>query len=160
MITNSSFYYTRNLCLDQCYQNTAVTDCGCCDPNTICLSNSIPQCVNDNQTDCIYNSFINYDEIYNTVCSPKCSLECFHNDFNARISFSQLDVNHGIYLYQDIIQNNSNLKSDFISRPINLETTKNSIAFVNIYYESLSYTGISCFLNLKKLSLISLKSTK
>ncbi len=50
-------------------------------------------------------------------------------------------------MYQDIIQNNPNLDSNFISRSINLDTIKNSIAFIKIYFESISYTGISCFLN-------------
>ena len=89
-----------------------------------------------------------------------CPLECYHNEINARISFSQLDTNNGIYIYQEKIKNTPNLASDFISRPLNLETTKNSIAFVNIYYETLSYTGILSFIFNWIVLLLKVKLTK
>jgi hypothetical protein len=73
----------------------------------------------------------------NENCLPLCPLECNSTKFTYTTSTSKLLGNP----YVDIIQNNPNLAMDFATRQINAKTASESIAKVNIFYESLSYVN-------------------
>jgi hypothetical protein len=63
-------------------------------------------------------------------------LECNRTQYTLMLSSSLLNG----AMYIDSIKNNSKLASDFVTKPIEADLAKNSIAKVNIYYASLSYT--------------------
>ena len=78
----------------------------------------------------------NYHEYIIEECLEFCPLECYETLFRYTISSHELIGDD----YTSLINNRSNLKSDFIERPINSNTAKESFVRVNIYYDHLSYT--------------------
>ena len=69
-------------------------------------------------------------------CLPQCPLEC--NSTQITFTTTSYDLLGDIYV--DYIQKNMNLSSDFVTTPIDTETSRQSIVKLNIYYDTLSYT--------------------
>jgi len=67
---------------------------------------------------------------------PQCPLECNSTQFT--FSTTSYDLLGDAYV--DYIQKNMNLSSDFVTTPIDAETSRQSIVKLNIYYDTLSYT--------------------
>ena len=168
LINSSGYIYSQNLCLLQCkflnhfisfsylfksifvniflgYQISMITNCDCYDSTSFCLFKNISSCISINNTDCQEQLYADYTQTdyLKKICLPMCPLECNHNEYKISMSFNQLEANRGLYSYLLQIQSNPNLFSDFVTRPLNLETTKESIAFVNVFYEHLSYVESS-----------------
>ena len=133
LIFNSAYEYTQQLCLNLCYQQDVIANCNC-NPY------SFPFFGGEACTDltCINNvtkQFLKSDYVQ-TICLPKCPLQCNRTGFLSQISFSQLNGDY----YLSMIQNNANLSGDFVTKALNAESARNSIAQVNIFYDTLAYT--------------------
>ena len=95
--------------------------------NVACADNL---CINN-----VTKQFLKSDYVQ-TICLPKCPLQCNRTGFSPQISFSQLNGDY----YLSMIQNNANLSGDFVTKPLNSESARNSIVQMNIFYDTLSYT--------------------
>jgi hypothetical protein len=138
-ILASEFTYSQQFCLIQCAQKLVINTCGCHSPYFKSIFNST-KCSDLSSLFCGNNAYwYNYstNEYVNNVCLPLCPLECNTTKFTYTTSTSKLVGNS----YVDIIQNNPNLAIDFVTRPINANTVGESIAKINIFYDSLSYVN-------------------
>ena len=79
--------------------------------------------------------YTNPDFIQET-CVPQCPLECN----STQITYSSISYDILGDAYVDYIKKNSNLSSDFITVPIDIERARQSVVKMNIYYDALSYT--------------------
>ena len=118
-------------------QKKIIDICNCSDPQSLSLFNSATcetveeQTCMTNQYDILLNSnFISHN------CSPLCPLECNCTKFKTSIYSIELTGD----LYADFINSNGNLLSDFRNKPINSESAKNNFVYIDIFYNSLSYT--------------------
>ena len=75
----------------------------------------------------------NYIEV---TCVPSCPLQCNRTQYTTMISSSALN---GAW-YVETIRSNLNLAADFVGTPLNADTARESVARVNVYYPTLSYT--------------------
>ena len=133
LIFNSAYEYTQQLCLNLCYQQDVINSCDC-NPYDFPFLGSTA-CVDDLCINNVTKQFLLGDYVQK-ICMPKCSLQCNRTGFLPRVSFSQLNGD----FYLDMIQNNPNLSGDFVTKALNAESARNSIAQVNIFYDTLAYT--------------------
>ena len=138
LIQHSPYQYTQQLCFEQCLQKLLIEDCNCTDSYFVSLVNS-DYCETDSQINCmsrvIFEKFPRNNFIQKH-CLPLCPLECNRTEYHTSLSTSQL---LGEKLY-DLIESNINLTADFLTRPFNLNTAKESVVEVGIFYDSVSYT--------------------
>ena len=93
-------------------------------------------CVTDKQIQCNEDLFKNYLKTNSDFdCTHKCPLECNQTTFETTMSFGSLSGNS----FVDKINENENLKKDFVKRALNEKTARESVIKVNLYYDSLSY---------------------
>jgi len=138
-ILDSNFSYSQQFCLTQCFQKLAIKECGCYTSffsSVFVNANKCPLNKLDCNQNAYWNVFSTHDYV-NNFCLPLCPLECNSTKFTYTTSTSKLVGNP----YVDIIQNNPNLAIDYVTRPINANTASESIAKVNIFYDSLSYVN-------------------
>ena len=136
-ITQSSYEYTQQLCLEQCWQKLLFRECNCSD-----LFSPIyyaDKCTDSNQNICLYKTLFNTYLANNYIqekCMPLCPLECRKTEFTTSITSSRLIGD----LYAKYIQENKNLSADFGGKTVDANLAKESIVSLNIFYDSLSYT--------------------
>jgi hypothetical protein len=138
-ILESNFSYSQQFCLTQCFQKLTINECGCYSSffsSVFVNANKCPLSLYTCNQNAYWYIYSNVDYV-NNVCLPLCPLECNSTKFTYTTSMSKLLGNP----YVDIIQNNPNLAIDFVTRPINANTVGESIAKVNIFYDSLSYVN-------------------
>jgi hypothetical protein len=138
LIQNSSFDYTQNFCLEQCLLNLQKDKCGCQSPFYKSVIDA-RKCSSLYDTGCSMNAYLNVfmkNNYIQSVCMPKCPLECYSNKFTYTTSSYNLNGD----FYVEKIKNNSNLASDFVTEEINVDTVRNSFVRLYVFYESLSYT--------------------
>jgi hypothetical protein len=137
LIRNSKYIYTQQLCFTQCViQKKLIAKYNCTSSFFISLyeNNSLD---NNCTGETLFDDIIpNYHEYIMDECLEFCPLECYETLFRYKISSHELIGDDYILL----IKNRSNLKSDFIERPIDSNTAKESFVRVNIYYGQMSYT--------------------
>ena len=97
--------------------------------------------------DCgLYKNFFGeylQNDYINKVCVPFCSLEYNSTKFTYTTSMSKLIGQP----FVDIIQNNLRLVVDYVTQQINANTASDSIAKINVFYDSLSYVKFFQFTN-------------
>ena len=143
LISKSSYLYTQQLCLKQCYQLQVIKDCNCTDPFCLSLFNTEYCNLKDSdfEATCVSNTKVKFFETYNFMnehCFPLCPLECNNTEYKVRLSTLEL---YGDDYYAHLISSNDNLKTDFMGDEsiIQAKALKSFVA-INIYYDSLSYT--------------------
>ena len=72
----------------------------------------------------------------NQICVPLCPLECNLTLYETSVSSYYLNGKKHI----SILNNNTNLASDFVNRSIDATSARDSFIQVHVFYESLSYT--------------------
>ena len=135
LIAQSAYEYSQQLCFVQCYQQMVIRDCHCKDVYISLLNSSF--CASVEETKCMNDVF---DKKFlanlENNCAPRCPLECNLTEYKTALtSYSLL----GDFLAK-IIRENPNLSADFVTKPINSDTALESVASVNLFYGSLSYT--------------------
>ena len=143
LIQNSAYKYTQPMCLIQCLQRNIHVKCNCTDSSLLFLFSfheSHKMCLTPNEIACmlkLYEARLLRDEFFKENCLQKCPPECHMQEFDISLSSNQLIANY----YLDYLKSNTHLVEDFVnSEEINLETTRQSFLFFNIFYKSLSYS--------------------
>jgi hypothetical protein len=139
LITESKYDYTQIFCLQQCYQQLCLQRCNCCDSNFALIKNA-SLCVTNSQIKCAFDvyseTYLKNNYIQNS-CLPRCPLECDSSRITYTSSLSQLSPK----TYAKLLQKSPNIRSDFIGRSLEDESVVlQSVARLNIFYDSLSYT--------------------
>lgn len=133
MILNSPYQYTQAFCLKQCSQMIVVNKCNCSNPFYLSLIGA-RTCEYKSEIDCSQRVFSNRS-ILQAECIDKCPLEC--NSTNYRTTMSSLQLLGDLYV--GYLKENKRLTADFVTKPINSQTARESVTRLNIFYESLSY---------------------
>jgi hypothetical protein len=138
LILNSPYQYSQKFCLEQCFQREVLSQCNCTASVFVSLYKDAHQCGNTYEILCGFNTFSKIYLANNFIkdqCLPSCPLEC--NNSNFKISSSSNVINGNKYVNH--IMHNPNLLQDFTSKSVDANTAKESVSYLNIYYESLSY---------------------
>ncbi len=148
-ILDSDGIYQQSTCIEICRRNKFLIKCNCNLRNQ-----SIWECFNDDynvtcRQDLIQNFYLNY---YNE-CLPLCPLECKEEGF--WISTSFLSYPH-LSKANDLL-NNSAIKTKFsnITKDLVMDTLKQSVLSIYVYYDDLKYTLIRKSPKIEWLDLIS-----
>jgi hypothetical protein len=133
LIITSNYAYSQQTCFTQCTQKYFISKYNCSLPFILSLYKV---------SECSLNVFLKFDLFFDEkfiqkLCLPLCPLECNRNLFSNSISFSQLSGSQ----YASLLKASPNLVGDFINRSIDSMTARESVARVNVFYESLSYTS-------------------
>jgi hypothetical protein len=138
LIRNSSYEYTQDFCIEQCFNRLQKDMCNCQLPSLKSVIN-LKTCFSDLEIFCAINVywdvFLKNNYIENN-CIPQCPLECYSSKFT--YTTSSYDVHGDLYVKK--IKYNPNLASDFVTEEINAATAEKSFARISVFYESLSYT--------------------
>jgi len=142
LIIDSPYKYTQQVCFEQCYQMLLIRKCKCIDQWLLSLFEQKDDCsLNSEQKSCMNEFFIAAFNENNTnvidLCASLCPLECNKTQI-VPVSLSYVNIVGN--LDADLISENRNLSSDFVTRPINEINARESVVQLNIYYNSLSYT--------------------
>ena len=132
-IFNSPYEYTQQLCLNLCYQQDVIDKCAC-NPYDYPFFDGVA-CADDL---CVYNitkKFLATDFLVEK-CMPLCPLQCNRTGFYKDVSSSRLNGDG----FVSLIQSNANLSVDFVAKAINSENVRDSIACVNVFYDTSTYT--------------------
>jgi hypothetical protein len=139
-ILASKFSYNQQFCMIKCAQKLVIKECGCSFPYFESVYTSVSVCTNVSVIfDCglqqnLFGIYLKNDYI-NKFCIPLCPLECNSTKFTFTTSTFKLLGQP----YVDIIQNNPRLVVDYVTQQINANTASDSVAKINIFYDSLSY---------------------
>ena len=139
LIKHSAFDYTQNFCLIQCVQRILIQQVNCVTSLFASVFANASIC---SSPEVIQKAFQVFTETYmkrdyvKRVCLPHCPLEC-----NTRF-FKGMSTSYALLgdSYVDFVRKNKNLSGDFLSRNITVQVAKESVARIDIFYESLSYT--------------------
>ena len=139
LISKSKYQYTQKFCLIQCMQELFTKMCNCGSSDFALLRNA-SFCGSLVEIECDFQA---YTRIYlknnyvQNECIPRCPLECNSSRITYTPSSSQLVSS----TYTHLLENNVNLRSDFINRSIQDEiVVLQSVVKLSIFYDSLSYT--------------------
>ena len=138
-IYHSPYNYEQQLCIGQCMQNIFIECCNCTNLFFVSVYDEYDQCSNHSSVFEPYFEEFFTDSYIDTYCLPRCPLECNRTEYKTSLYFTQLS---GDYYLGKLLEHPV-LSTDFITRPINLDTARDSFVYVNIYYDSLSYTVTS-----------------
>ena len=137
LIIQSDYKYTQQLCFYQCYQKYIILTHNCTVPNYLSLFNAT-KCSSKilgliNNSSGLFSS-----QFINEHCISLCPLECDQQLFKTSLSSGHLNSNPNFF---QNIKEKLNLSRDFIYRDIRDDVIlRESFIYVNLYYESLSYT--------------------
>lgn len=148
LILKSGYEYTQQQCFRQCFQMIMIENCNCTDPNIMYLLNTT-DCETIPEVECKDKVLFDLTSSFATKCLPLCPLECKSTEYKLALSSNRLIGD----LYVKYIREKKNLSRDFVNRPINSETARESIVKLNIYYESLTYNEL---IDTPKMDLVSL----
>ena len=138
LVAKSKYLYTQQSCLFLCMQKQLIENCNCTYPYFFSLFVGAEQCFTGDQLECAYTvmGYFAIDGYIQENCFPLCPLECNRTEFSYTITDVELIGEHIV----DFIRENPNLASDFVTKPINAFTVKDSISQLSIFYSSLTYT--------------------
>ena len=134
LIAHSVYEYDQQLCFTQCLQKLIIDACNCTSPHFLSLFEA-QQPESIEQKECIVSMYSSSNNFINENCLPLCPLECNKTEYKTSISFQIIGD-----WFVDYINDSKMLSADFIKKPINSHTTKESVVKVNAFYDSLSYT--------------------
>ena len=136
LIAHSNYDYSQQLCFSQCLQQKFINKYNCTLYYFISLYNK-SQCSQDIEL-LIFTSSDSFDSNYiNEICLPLCPFECNQTLYKILISSNGLNAKSS---HMSSIRTNLNLASDFINRTIDSTSVRESIVYVNVFYERLVYT--------------------
>ncbi len=139
LIYHSGYQYNQHICLVQCFQKLSLKNCNCTSANLFSLYENSSICKTETDLACnqaaFEHEFMTNDYIH-LECLPLCPLECNSTRIKYYVSSFQLISD----VYVNYINQTPSLRNDFVTRPIVPDVVKNSIAIVNVFYGSLSYT--------------------
>ena len=139
LIQISPIEYTQQFCLNQCLQQLLVRECNC----VFSFFKSVFNASSCSATS-VYCAIKAYSSIFiakdyvKTTCLPQCPLECSSTKYLYTLSSYDLVGNS----YVDDIEMNGNLSLDFVTRELTPKTSRQSVARLSIFYDSLSYTTL------------------
>ena len=136
-IANSTYNYNQQLCFTQCLQQLAIDTCNCTIPVFFSFFDVEPAASLE-QNICFLKAYYETYLSNNFIkinCLPLCPLECNKTEYKTSISFQIIGD-----WFVDYINDSKMLSADFVKKPINSHTTKESVVKVNAFYDSLSYT--------------------
>ena len=142
LIANSSYIYEQQLCFGQCRQKVYIDNCNCTTARIYSLFTDVKDCETPDEISCknrMLTEKILANNFMNMHCLPLCPLECHKAEFKTTISSNPLNGD----LFADIIMGKKGLAADFnsvTSHVLDVETAVRSVAKLNLFYESLSYT--------------------
>ena len=134
LIRSSKYDYTQSFCIEQCLQDLIVQKCNCSFPALVSLFNS-SRCIEIGCGMMQYSKVFAQNNYIQKLCEPRCPLECNSTTFTYTTANFAL-VNN---IYANIIRSRPNLASDFISRNLSESAAKESVAQLNVFYDSLTY---------------------
>ena len=116
-----------------------INRCNCTDAALLSFLSIKPSCPDGFKCPNEYYNKTEFTTYVQDVCLKECPLECYHSLYKTTTSsFNLIGEN-----YIKSIKERPNLVSDFINRPIDAQTAKESVAKVNIFYDSLSYIELT-----------------
>jgi hypothetical protein len=135
LIDESPYEYTKKFCLEQCIQTLLIQKCSCSDYKRASVFKN-DTCLNNEQKTCVI--LIPYFEGFSTFIMNNCScpLECNSTQYKYFQSSNKIIGDK----YVNLIKEKKDLLSDYVTKPLNYETARDSVVSVNVYYESLAYT--------------------
>jgi hypothetical protein len=133
-IQESPYHYSQSFCLKQCTQLKAINMCGCFNPFRVSIFQSSRACKNESEIECSH-TISNITSNIQAECLLKCPLECSSTIFETTQTSSSLLGDPFI----DYLRENQRLSSDFVTKPINSLTAKESFVKLSIFYDTLSY---------------------
>ena len=134
LIFESSYKYTQQLCVNLCFQKEVLTQCQC---NTYDYPFFEGAACQNDSTQCVANvteTFLATDYLSEN-CMPMCPLQCNRTGFSPQVSLTQLNGDS----FVDAIQRNANLRKDFVTKDVDVESARLSVAQVNVFYTTMSY---------------------
>ena len=138
LILNSSYQYSQKLCLEQCFQQESLRYCNCTVSIFVSLFENGRNCNDPESLNCSMNTFYNIylsNDFIRQQCLPLCPLECNSTIYKTSLSY---DIIYGHKYINHIIQH-PNILDDFNNKSIDANKASQSVSFLNIYYDSLSY---------------------
>ena len=136
LINKSPYIYDQQLCLKQCRQKFYIDTCNCTSSRTLSLFN-LSYCESNEQLKCKDNDSIYIiNSSFLDKCLLQCPLECSWSKFKIFTSLSQLIGDS----FVDYIRENRVLASNFVAKKLKVDTARESIFKVNIFYDQLMYT--------------------
>ena len=137
LIAKSRYEYTQQLCIMQCYQQEVIEKCNCTD--TAFSLFDTHNCVTNEEAECLSNTFTKEYQTSDFLlkkCLPLCPLECNKTEYKTTLTTSRLMGD----IYAKYIEENPNLARDFLARPIDADTARESVTSLGVFYDTLSYT--------------------
>ena len=135
--------YRRNDCIALCYQAKLTKYCNCTPDYLSEDGTGFARCKTIDEYKCATNFYFNNYSQENFIahnCYPKCPIECNKTDYKVSITFSQILPE----IYSSHFRRFSkNVSLYDANETVTLETVKNSLVRLNIYYNTLSYTIIT-----------------
>jgi hypothetical protein len=136
LIGQTDYAYSQQLCFSQCIQKKSIDKYNCTLFYLVSLFNKT-QCSTHNDQDFIFSSADSFDSSFiDKTCLSVCPLECNQTFYKASVSSSRLIRKNSYISY---LNQHPNVLPDFINKTIDSSLARESIASVNVYYESLGY---------------------
>ena len=134
LVLNSSYQYSQEMCVLQCYQAQAIRLCNCTIPILISLYNV--SCKNDAESKCAMMTLYTGD-LNSAVhsCLSQCPLECNSSEFSLSLTSQTIS---GIG-FANFVHQTPTFLSDFDSTPVNVQTASNKFVQLFAYYDTLTY---------------------
>ena len=141
LVTKSSYKYTNEVCLEQCYQKLLIEKCKCVNQWFLTLFNVTEDCsltlkTNDCMNDFYAIAFNSSDAAIIDACGLECPLECNITEISSSLSYIGSIGDLGA----DLIKANKNLSADFVTTRIDAASARQSIVQLCVYYNSLTYS--------------------
>jgi hypothetical protein len=135
--------YARKICFEICVQNEfIIPNCYCADPLMVAVNELTQQrvCTNLSEMNCVAQIRSQFDTTpLSNVCDKYCPFECDSQIFDASINVAAYPTD----FYYGIIAESLRPKFATFNSTPSRESLADSIAQVNVYYETLDYTEIS-----------------
>ena len=140
-IFKSNKTYRQNDCFELCLQKSTIETCNCYISSFDKLNGNIP-CLSNEQLVCqnkVYSKLFVEGEVI-IECNQYCPLECYSISYELTSSFSSYPTRN--YAKKSLL-NNTIITSKFQNETLTYDLLKESVLSLNIYYDKLTYTGIT-----------------
>ena len=125
-IQRSNYAYTQQLCLTACFHQALIEQCNCVKPNELTFFPEVRVC--NLHDPCL----IAFNRRVFDYANCSCPLQCNRTQYLFSMSMVPLNVNFVEYIKK-------NFAADFVTKPIDIERVKMSVARIYLFYDSLSY---------------------
>ena len=153
-ILKHNFTYTKNDCMDYCYQKHLSFYCKCNDYSSGFFIENYTSCFTQEQNECLnefyYKIFTNFSFI-EANCLDICPLECVKTQYDPYISSLVYPTN----LIRDLLRDDESLIKKFSNQTNFVNDLEKNILKVTIYYDTLSYIKYEESPNMNFVDLIS-----